>query len=305
MAGSTTWTELLAASCSSVPSGTTTCTVIDPATGEVCGTSATDDVDSLRDRVLDAIGPRHREALDAVRADSWQFELDGSSVSACLCWDFDRSEAAVVVASWPVDRVTHQPFEPVQVAHSTLLHFTYDANLCCTGADSRLTMVGMDPGANIGAHPLLTSHPADFVRAEPLIRAVVRGEAAEAEYGMRSLGPGGLWFNHHVALRPLAASAPTFVAQLRALGAVRAHIDPSLLTERQLQFVGDYFSGLDIAGIARRYDLSMKTVRNRLSDIYGTLGVGSAADMVATFDPPDRLIRHQVGLRPTPLDTED
>lgn len=154
----------------------------------------------------------------------------------------------------------------------------------------------------MGGYSLPTIHPVDYVRVEPLLHAVIQGDAAEAQYSARLIGHDGLWHNHHCIFRPLVAAAGSILmSQIRELSNVCNPIDTSAFDERDLDFLDDLFAGLGIGDIARLRHLSVKTVRNRLSALYSRLGVGSAQELLSTVDPPDRLQLHPTNLRPTPV----
>jgi DNA-binding NarL/FixJ family response regulator len=59
-----------------------------------------------------------------------------------------------------------------------------------------------------------------------------------------------------------------------------APIDLSTLTERERDLLALLAAGLNTAVIAERLHVSTKTVRNRLSELFGRLGVSSRAEAI-------------------------
>lgn len=306
------WLSILADSLTSVPEGDTTIALIDPEGLAVVAATAGASpgvLDAAQQMVVQEIGPDIRSAYAGRVDDSWErsMQTDHGQVdaAAALVWNATRDQAAVIMSAALADLAQHEQFEPVPVSASTVVQSVYDRDMRCIISDPRLRNVGFDPADYLGSHPFVTTHPSDVVRVSALVNLVVSGEALEVEYVTRAAGPFGRWYNHHVTFRALHGAGPCFLGLYRALGARRTRIDVAALTDREIEVVGDFFSGLSIPEIARRYAVSEKTVRNQMSGVYRLLGVGSASEMLTSYDPPDRVLARQLGVRPVRLDSAD
>lgn len=304
------WLRLLSQSCSSFPDAKNYVVVIDPDSMLVVGGSASAPIGEAARSLVDVAIHGHsdtiRAAISAGRDYAWEEQIhrDGSgSAAGGILWSPDRSEAALMLAVDPVGPVAEVQFKPVPVSASTVLHAIYDSQFCCLYHDPRLSLVGLDPQAYLGAHAWTTTHPVDVSRTSPYIEQVLNGTAKEVEYVSRVVGPNGGWYNHHVMLRPFTGRDSGYLLTLRALGGRRPQIHTVGLTGRELAVAADFYSGLDLVAIARRYAVSEKTVRNQMSAVYGKLGVGSATEMVNQYDPPNRVIVDPIGVRPLASDS--
>lgn len=300
------WVPMLGRSCSSFPPGGCSVVVFDPTDGHLIGASSEATAD-IRDLATAAF-EEHAAALSIAigsRSDYWWDDISADSgrslVSGGLIWEPGRAEAALIIGIEPADAQQHEPFEPVPVSASTAVHVMLDDQLRCIFYDPRLGAIGLYPEAYVGVHAWPTSHPADLASAVPLIEQVIAGTAVEAEYVLRCAGPLGRWYNQHATFRPIIGHSIGYLITIRALGARRKEIDTTLLTDRELEVIADVFSGLTIGNIARRYDVSERTVRNQLSTVYGKLAVGSATELLSAYDPPSRVLGQQLGVRPVPL----
>lgn len=299
------WLQMLARSCVSFPNGDNFVAFLDPVSFEVAGSSATARPSAEVARLIDSTVRNHRHQIaDAVQSREWygweeRLESDTSLIgSGGLVWEPGRRVAALMVGFEPSDRANGVDFDPVPVSASTVLQVVLDQQMQCVYQDPRLRSVGLDPEVYLGSHAWSTTHPADLARVGSLMEQVVSGDAVEAEYVMRLAGPMGDWYNHHIVLRPFVGELPGYLLTMRALGARRLRIDADQLSGRELQVAADFYSGLGISAIARRYAVSERTVRNQMSSVYGKLGVGSSDEMIRAYDPPDRLLREQIGVRP-------
>lgn len=304
------WLRLLSQSCSSFPDAKNYVVVIDPESMLVVGGSAAAPIGEAARSFVDVVIHDHRDNIGAAIAAggdyAWDEQLnrDGSgSAAGGIVWSPGRSESALVLAADPSGPVAQLQFNPVPVSASTALHAIYDSQLCCVYQDPRLSLVGLDPQAYIGSHAWATTHPVDVSRASPYVEQVMDGTAKEVEYVARVAGPDGGWYSHHMMLRPFVGRDPGYLLTLRALGGHRRQIHTVGLTGRELAVAADFYSGLDLAAIARRYAVSEKTVRNQMSAVYGKLGVGSATEMVNQYDPPNRAINNPIGVRPLTTDS--
>lgn len=281
-------------------------TVLDPVTMQTVASSQPPRP-ALLAEVVRTHGDAIREALTERRTVGWDDEIvevgpERVAVSGALVWDFAREHAAVVMASWSANRALHEPFDPIEATTSTLIAFVLDRDQRCVLADPRAAVIGHDLDLLVGTHTTITSHPGDWALSEPLRRTVLEGKAGVAEYVMRKIGPAGVWYNQHVVFRRLHGRVDGYMETIRSLGNTRERIDTSQFDDREIHVLADYFGGLGIVGIARRHNLSVKTVRNILSSIYATLGVGSGTDMVRAFDPPPRVLELEFGFRVMPSD---
>lgn len=298
------WLQMLGRSCVSFPSGDNFVVFVDPVSLEVAGSSATLRPSAEVAKLIDSAVRNHRQqiakAVQSREGYGWeeQLESDTSLVgSGGLVWEPGQSVAALMVGFEPIDRANSVDFDPVPVSASTALQAVLDERMRCVFQDPRLRSVGLDPDVYLGSHAWSTVHPADLARVCLLVEQVVSGDAVEVDYVMRLAGPMGDWYNHHIVLRPLVGERPGYLLTMRALGARRRRIEAGQLSGRELQVAADFYSGLSIAAIARRYAVSERTVRNQMSSVYGKLGVGSSDELIRAYDPPDRLLREQIGVR--------
>jgi DNA-binding NarL/FixJ family response regulator len=139
------------------------------------------------------------------------------------------------------------------------------------GSESGLNLIA--PLLELPAPPrvLVLTMSADHDDARDAVR---RGAAG---YVLKDDGPDQVL----AAIRVVAGGGTAFSA-----GASQAVIPPARgellrLAERDRQLLGLLAKGMTTEQIARSLFLSPKTVRNRLSQLYRTLGVGNRAEAVA------------------------
>ncbi|MFK7919630.1 MAG: hypothetical protein AB8G14_16255 [Ilumatobacter sp.] len=291
---------------SSILEGTTAYALLDPVSLHVLASAL-----PVRPAIIAEVAHLHGDGLRlafeqrddyAIEETTVSIGLEQVVVAGALVWQSDRSDAGLVLASWPANRPKHPPFDPIVVSTSTIIPFVVDRENRNVLIDPRVTVLGYDLDAMLNSHSILSSHPADWVRTLPLRDAVMAGEAGAAEYSCRKLSTGGVWFNHHCTIRRLIGESDRFVYFMRTLGAKRRTMNTTVLESDELVLLSDLFNGMTVHGLAHRRAVTEKTIRNQLSRAYGKIGVGSQTEMVTTFDPPDRLFDHAFGIRPRQRD---
>jgi DNA-binding CsgD family transcriptional regulator len=232
---------------------------------------------------------------EAERAESWRMDVtlhlpDGPAERTVIGSSVDDpASGARAIVAMLCERGNERIFVDIEMPDPAplQLHVLYDDELRVLANDPRMRAYWDDPTEEVGAIVWLFTHPADIHLAHSLVHRLRAGELSTIEYTVRVRTPWGNWTPAHLELRRMLTTGTTiFLATMTFVGDFKETIGPGQLTPRELAVVGALFKGRRVPQIARRDQVSEKTLRNQLTAIYRKLDVSDQGDLLETYHPP-------------------
>lgn len=159
------------------------------------------------------------------------------------------------------------------------IHVVYDLDLVAVAVDQRLLEYGIDPADHVGTHAFLMGHPEDTVTINPKARAVAVGEAREAQYAIRVIGPAAAWTTVAVTISRFRGRDDLLLVTNIPQDIFQVPLEDQALDEREMAIGHLLLAGHRPAKIAEEHGLSVHTVRHRMTTLFRTLGVDSQVEL--------------------------
>lgn len=166
------------------------------------------------------------------------------------------------------------------------IHVVYDLDLVAVAADQRHVEYGIDPAAQIGTQGFLVSHPEDAVAVSPKVRAVVTGEALDAQYTVRVIGPAAAWTTVSVTISRFVGAEDLLLVTNTPRDVAQVPLDHEDLDDRERAIAWALLTGRRPAQIASEQGISVHTVRHWMTTLFRKLGVDGQVELQRRYHVP-------------------